>query len=157
MARIIGTLAHMNDMPPNDTKRETNPIIDLLEHFDRLQLEVLGVHAAIQRWLFKILAARLKCEIDDLPDLRFMHVARLAYAGNDPANTVALLQKLDSVRNEVAHENNPTEFVSKFQVFARAVLGPNYDDNPRDLETERKQEYAALHYVKVLVNTKSAG
>jgi hypothetical protein len=136
---------------------EPNPILEALEHFDKLQLEVLAVHAAIHQRLFKILAARLACEIDDLPNLKFMHAASLAYAGRNHGNTLDLLQKLDSVRNEVAHENNATKFVAKFGKLARAVLGPNYDDNPPDLAAEKKQEYSTLHFVKVLVETSNAG
>jgi len=59
-------------------KHEANPVLALLDDFDKLQLRVLSVHAAIHQRLFKILANRLKCSVDDLPDLRFMHLARLA-------------------------------------------------------------------------------
>jgi hypothetical protein len=148
-AAQLKTLAGMEDA--------TNPILELLEHFDKLQLEVLAVHVEIHQRLFKILSSRLGCGRDDLPNLKFMHAARLAYAGQNHGNVIELLQELDSARNALAHENNPTKFTAKFAALSRDVLGPNYDENPPTLDAKRKQDYTALHFVKVLVETTHAG
>lgn len=142
--------------PLGDMNDETNPVLDLFEHFDKLQLEVLAVHAAVQRRLLAVVATRLNCSVEDLPNLKFMHAATLAYAGRHVGDTIALLQKLDSVRNEVAHENDSFKFLMKFASLARAVLGPNYMDNPPDVAAVRRQAYSTLHFVKTMVESPSA-
>ena len=119
----------------------------MLERFDEIQLAVLRTHISIHREAVRRISVARGVSRSALPRLRFMDAVEEAYPEKHLSDLRNVLQKLDSVRNELAHDDDTSAYLAKLGEFVRAARPGQYKESTSfsEVDTQRFEALAFVH------------
>ena len=136
------------------TNDEFEAYADTLGEIDSLELYVLKAHLLVEVALTGCLARRLSTTEDQLPQLNFDTLARLALVALKPDVGPLLTQVrlLNSLRNELVHRIDPIHYLPKIRDFVVQGFtgGPWPKDEQKQLQAFQSELNMLLGFLQAL-------